>query len=834
MQLQQGTPGHDHLDQRSASEAYELRGLAGHDVILGSVFGDLIIGGLGADQMAGGAGDDTFLLTEVDAFYDVVKGDEGFDTLLGSAANETFMLKTLASVERIDGGGGFNVLLGYEGWTTFNLSATELIGIHEIDGGAGHDQIVGSSADDRIVGGVGTDTLDGGPGTDTAVYRGNFAAYTLTSLSSGWLQVSTTTHADGTDKVRNFERLEFADGTYASGVFTPSGDPTNTLPQAQSDSYAGTEDTALVVSVANGVLGNDTDPDGDALSVSSFESTTSGGGSVSMTAAGSFNYVPANHFNGLDTFAYTVADGRGGFANAVVSIDLAAVNDAPNAVDNSYSATQNGVLTIAAGAGVLANDSDADAEVLGVASFDAISSQGGSVAMNSDGSFTYTPPADFTGTDTFSYAATDGNALDAATVTVDVRETGTANSQFEGIIGAMPENEWVRLNTNEFRDVWTPVDQRPYHHIAGSPAAVINAWGAATWDSNRDEYIIWGGGHANYEGNEVYTWSAATLQWERASLPSEIVHVGTHYETVDGWEHSPISSHAWDNLEFLQVADRMINFGGSAAHHGSNFVETDRVTKTGPYFWDPAKADPDKVGGLTGSHVNPDSYPDVVGGEMWENRMTWNNSTPIPGNMTQGTTDYALIDGVDVVFVNTYSQGLFKYSVYDVNDPSRDTWEHLGRVYDSYSGHGGGAYDPVRNMYVRTSGTEFTYWDLDNAGPANRSVGFMPEDPSGQFALNTRFGMEYDPVRDRFVLWEGNASVWYLQAPDEPSTAGWQLQRAPTPTEPAPVVPTAFTGVNGRWDYIDKYDLFIGVTDAGTGDIWAYKPEGWTAPDWMV
>jgi hypothetical protein len=43
-----------------------------------------------------------------------------------------------------------------------------------------------------------------------------------------------------------------------------------------------------------------------------------------------------------------------------------------------------------------------------------------------------------------------------------------------------------------------------------------------------------------------------------------------------------------------------------------------------------------------------------------------------------------------------------------------------------------------------------------------------------------------------------------------------------------------FRGVLGKWDYVEKYDVFVGVTDHVTGDVWAYKPEGWTPGDWLA
>src|SRR5690606_21861234 len=241
-----GTNGHETLDVSGAAEAYEVHGLAGHDVIRGSAFDDLIVGGPGADQLFGNDGDDVFLMESADTDGDKVYGGNGTDTILGTTADDVMLLLSISSIELIDGGGGTDILRGTEGANYWNLSLTTLIGIQEIDGAGGHDQITGSADDDRIRGGAGNDILEGGAGNDTAVYSGNFAGYTLTALSGGRLQVATAVNSDGTDTLRDFEVLEFADGVYANGVFTPFGDPTNTAPRASADrsaeSRGGTEE----------------------------------------------------------------------------------------------------------------------------------------------------------------------------------------------------------------------------------------------------------------------------------------------------------------------------------------------------------------------------------------------------------------------------------------------------------------------------------------------------------------------------------------------------------------------------------------------------------------
>src|SRR5207248_2603676 len=99
---------------------------------------------------------------------------------------------------------------------------------------------------------------------------------------------------------------------------------------------------------------------------------------------------------------------------------IAAVNDPPVATNDSYSTTRNTTLSVNAAAGVLANDTDADADVLTVSSFDASSVHGGTVVVNTNGGFTYTPPTGYSGADSFTYSASDGTATASATVAITI------------------------------------------------------------------------------------------------------------------------------------------------------------------------------------------------------------------------------------------------------------------------------------------------------------------------------------------------------------------------------------------------------------------------------
>ena len=204
----------------------------------------------------------------------------------------------------------------------------------------------------------------------------------------------------------------------------------NSPPQAVADSYSMKEDTTLTVVVASGVLANDTDADGNALTVAGPAAVTAPlNGSLLLNADGSFSYTPRPNFSGTDSFTYNAHDGTLiSLTPATVTITVSDVQEPPVAVDDSYSASEGKTLTVAA-PGVLANDTDAETNALAVAGAVAVSGpSNGSVTINPDGSFAYTPATAFVGTDSFTYKAHDGTAESdkPATVTITVAAVNDA------------------------------------------------------------------------------------------------------------------------------------------------------------------------------------------------------------------------------------------------------------------------------------------------------------------------------------------------------------------------------------------------------------------------
>jgi len=190
-----------------------------------------------------------------------------------------------------------------------------------------------------------------------------------------------------------------------NAVVTVTVTAVNYPPTAVNDSastHAGTP-----VSIA--ILANDSDPNGDVLSMTSTGAAAYG--TVVVNPDKTVTYTPVSWYVGTDSFTYAIADGKGGTASASVTVTM--TNTAAVAVNDS-AATKVGVSVIVR---VLANDYDPDRDPIYVKSV----TQGGkgAVKINADNTVTYTPGTRFRGSDSFTYTIGDGHGgVCTATVTV--------------------------------------------------------------------------------------------------------------------------------------------------------------------------------------------------------------------------------------------------------------------------------------------------------------------------------------------------------------------------------------------------------------------------------
>ncbi|MGY5865609.1 MAG: Ig-like domain-containing protein, partial [Candidatus Thorarchaeota archaeon] len=216
----------------------------------------------------------------------------------------------------------------------------------------------------------------------------------------------------------------------------------NYAPVAVDDAYSTNEDTVLQVDATTGVLENDNDIDGDALTVQLVSGPSHG--SLTLNVDGTFTYTPEANWFGEDSFEYEVSDGAL-TDTATVTITVNPVNDAPMATDDEVSTNEDTPVTI----DVLANDNDIDSIFLTVVSATAPSH--GTVTINADGTLTYLPDADYHGPDSFTYTVDDGDgATDSATVSITVNPVNDAPVANDDLATTDEDNlVWIDVLAND-------------------------------------------------------------------------------------------------------------------------------------------------------------------------------------------------------------------------------------------------------------------------------------------------------------------------------------------------------------------------------------------------
>ncbi len=165
------------------------------------------------------------------------------------------------------------------------------------------------------------------------------------------------------------------------------------------------------------VLANDTDADGDALSI---VSATNGAAGTAQISSNKIVYTPGAGYSGSDSFTYTISDGYGGTAQATVHV----IADTPKAVNDSYHLPSTGASTL----DVLANDSDPAGYPLSIAG---VSNGTFGTTQIANNKVVYTPGQNFAGNDSFTYYVVDSHGASAqATVTIVNQAPGTINDRY--------------------------------------------------------------------------------------------------------------------------------------------------------------------------------------------------------------------------------------------------------------------------------------------------------------------------------------------------------------------------------------------------------------------
>jgi hypothetical protein len=449
------------------------------------------------------------------------------------------------------------------------------------------------------------------------------------------------------------------------------------------------------------------------------------------------------------------------------------------------------------------------------------------------------------------------------TYTSPVQRVGGGRDVFPNasldLIAAAPEGGWAKLSAASWQTIWLPPDERVlYGGGAVTPISVISAWSSVAWDSKRGRLYLWGGGHANYNGNEFYVWDSRTRLWSVGYHPTEVDTGTSGYRYVRGGSlNAPASAHTYDSQLYLPILDRFCTFGGAEMQSGAHFAY--RNTETGlqerviPCFTAQVELiNKGFVGGLPGTNVQRNSTLGQYryGARAWQARDWYAPGSPVSapnmGTHTDGSTAYREEAGKDVV----YFAGGAGYNLYRIqfndDDWRNDEVTQVGGYWSSPAGqHTGTIFEPL-NAYVRTgsAANAFVYWNLSTPGAKNYGVNVSTAGISGDttdFAAEIdadRIGIDYDPVRQCIYAWAGTGGrVWKITPPATLGASGWGIElvsddTAPRPTTRAEALASGdFAGAAlGKWRYAPDLDCFVALNSKFNADVWAWKPHGWIDP----
>lgn len=218
----------------------------------------------------------------------------------------------------------------------------------------------------------------------------------------------------------------------SSGAYDPLP---NEAPVVVLDSKSMDEDGSLTIKP----LQNDSDPEGDPMTLTTVGSASNG---VATKSGNNVLYSPNTNWSGSDSFSYTVSDGTSS-VSGTIDVTVNPVNDAPDANDVSRTTQED----VAAEFGVRGNDSDIETPLASLLITQVSQGANGSVTITVDSKrVNYSPATDFNGADSFTYTISDGELTDTATVNVTVNPVNDAPVAVADVYTGIDKSQWTVLN----------------------------------------------------------------------------------------------------------------------------------------------------------------------------------------------------------------------------------------------------------------------------------------------------------------------------------------------------------------------------------------------------
>jgi hypothetical protein len=321
-----------------------------------------------------------------------------------------------------------------------------------------------------------------------------------------------------------------------------------------------------------------------------------------------------------------------------------------------------------------------------------------------------------------------------------------------GAIDKLPAGKWLQLPNTKIRSVAPPASKLVEN--------VVNAWSGGTVDTNRSRLLVWGGGHNDYLGNEVYALDLTAVSIQRVVEQSPLAGQSACQSALpDG---SPTARHTYDGLAYIAHADRFFAVGGGLSPCGDG---------------------------------DPATWTYDFGAREWTMKIAETAFGALHGVMAEYDSE------TKWVFVHD-TTALYAYN------PEANAYTQLATELN-VDNHLTGAIDTKRRKFVMIGYDGVKVLDLSTFKMATMATTGTPS-----LVNENSPGVGYDPVADRIVAWSGGSDVFALNM----DTGVWsQVATNAGPSALAPV-----QGTFGRWGYIPQYRLFALINGVDQ-NAWVFR-----------
>ena len=336
-----------------------------------------------------------------------------------------------------------------------------------------------------------------------------------------------------------------------------------------------------------------------------------------------------------------------------------------------------------------------------------------------------------------------------------------------GVIENIKPGHWYRVPNSKL----IKVVPKPHPQGNTGPDSILSTWSSAAFDSKRNQLIVWGGGHADYSGNELYAFDLKTLRWKRLTNPSR--NVGGKVDSGYYPDGKPRSRHTYDYLEYIPPPfDRFCSCGGAALY---------------------------PRGGIEVKNVDCFNF----------NKKKWERMQDTPAYSIGALSAY------DPVKNEIWVHSVGNVDLFAKYIPGRNKWK-------AYGSRGGNSWidyeynaeiEPEKRLFVAVGHGSVLVKKLGSGGSFRElkmrgSVSIQKADSPG---------LAYDPKLKKLVAWSGGANLYILDLKNKT----WTKQRPAKSNRHIPPKATE-VGIFGRFRYVPAYDIFIAVTEVNK-DVYLYR-----------